>query len=332
MSKKHKVKHPKRKQLGSLKYQISKLRLEPFDQKSKKPMSVSTVKQYKKHAQEFGAWCKAHYKCKTVDACKKHIQDYSDYLCASGKSASTVHTYLAGVCRVMDVPLETIQKPLRVTADNTRSRGMKAVDSRSDSGREASPRLYDFASIVGIRRNEYLHLGPDDLAWDDFGNPCVLVRKGKGGKRQLQRILPEELPAIKAVFDNPADANHLFSKTEMSNKIDLHHLRALRAQQMYKYYLNRIQNEKGYREQLVAEVKHVWEQDDDARKENGYRVKRWSDMKVTGQYILRGNNRKLAKKHGLPVAYDRLALLAVSIFHLSHWRHDVTVANYLLAV
>ena len=332
MSKKHKVKHPKRKQLGSLKYQISKLRLEPFDQKSKKPMSVSTVKQYKKHAQEFGAWCKAHYKCKTVDACKKHIQDYSDYLCASGKSASTVHTYLAGVCRVMDVPLETIQKPLRVTADNTRSRGMKAVDSRSDSGREASPRLYDFASIVGIRRNEYLHLGPDDLAWDDFGNPCVLVRKGKGGKRQLQRILPEELPAIKAVFDNPADANHLFSKTEMSNKIDLHHLRALRAQQMYKYYLNRIQNEKGYREQLVAEVKHVWEQDDDARKENGYRVKRWSDMKVTEQYILRGNNRKLAKKHGLPLQYDRLALLAVSIFHLSHWRHDVTVANYLLAV
>ena len=70
MSKKHKVKHPKRKQLGSLKYQISQLRLEPFDQKSKKPMSVSTVKQYKKHAQEFGAWCKEHYKCKTVDACK----------------------------------------------------------------------------------------------------------------------------------------------------------------------------------------------------------------------------------------------------------------------
>ena len=55
-------------------------------------------------------------------------------------------------------------------------------------------------------------------------------------------------------------------------------------------------------------------------------------MKVTGNYILRGNNRKLAKKHGLPMKYDSLALLAVSIFHLSHWRHDVTVANYLLAV
>lgn len=331
MSKKHKVKHPKRKQLGSLKYQISQLRLEPFDQKSKKPMPVSTVKQYKKHTQEFGAWCKERYKCKTVNECKKHIQDYSDYLRASGKSASTIHTYLAGVCRVLDVPLDTINKPIRVVADNTRSHGTKAVDERKDAGREVSPRLYDFASIVGIRRNEYLHLTPDDLVFDDFGHPCVLVRKGKGGKRQRQRILPEELPAIKAVFDNPATPEHLFSKSEMSNKIDLHHLRALRAQQMYRYYLDKIENTPGYREQLIAEIRHIWEHDD-TRKENGYRAKRWSDMKVTGNYILRGNNRKLAKKHGLPVAYDRLALLAVSIFHLSHWRHDVTVANYLLAV
>ena len=332
MSKKHKVKHPKRKQLGSLKYQISQLRLEPSEQKNKKPMSSSAVKQYKKHAQEFGVWCKERYKCKTVDECKKHIQDYSDYLRASGKSASTIHTYLAGVCRVMDVPLETIQKPLCVTAENTRSRGTKAVDSRSDSGREASPRLYDFASIVGIRRNEYLHLTPDDLVFDDFGNPCILVRKGKGGKRQLQRILPEELEKVKAVFDNPATPEHLFSKGEMNNKIDLHHLRALRAQQMYRYYLNRIQTENDYREQLISEIRHTWEKDDEARKENGYKAKRWSDMKVTGNYILRGNNRKLAKKHGLPLQYDRLALLAVSIFHLSHWRHDVTVANYLLVV
>ena len=332
MSKKHKVKHPKRKQLGSLKYQISQLRVEPSDQKSKKPMSVSTVKQYKKHTQEFGAWCKERYKCKTVNECKKHIQDYSDYLRASGKSASTIHTYLAGVCRVLGVPLDTINKPIRVVAENTRSRGMKAVDSRADSSREASPRLYDFACIAGIRRAEYLHLTPEDLVEDDFGNPCILVRKGKGGKRQLQRILPEELPAIKAVFDNPATPEHLFSKSEMSNKIDLHHLRALRAQQMYRYYLDKIENTLGYREQLITEIRHTWEHDDEARKENGYKAKRWSDMKVAGNYILRGNNRKLAKKHGLPVAYDRLALLAVSIFHLSHWRHDVTVANYLLAL
>lgn len=331
MSKKHRHSAPKKQKIGSLTYQIKHLEL---SRKGKKdtPMLAKTERQYKKHALKFAEYCKAIYRCKTLEECKEHIQDYSNYLIASGKTASTTHTYLAGICRVLDVPLENINKPIRVVAENTRSRGTKAVDIRKDAGREASPRLYDFASIVGIRRNEYLHLCPDDLVWDDFNNPCVLVRKGKGGKQQLQRILPEELPAIQEVFQHPADERHLFSKAELTNKIDLHHLRALRAQMMYQYYLNRIQNEKGYREQLISEIKHTWEQDDLNRIDNGYRPKRWSDCKVNGNYVLRGHNRDLALKNGLPVSYDRLALLAVSIYHLAHWRHDVTVANYLLAI
>ena len=235
MSKKHRVSPPRRRKTGSLAYQIKNLELK---RKSKeKPMLAKTERQYKKHALKFVEYCKSTYRCKTLEDCKSHIQDYTNYLTASGKTPSTTHTYLAGICRVLDVPLEDINKPIRIVAENTRSRGSKAVDIRKDAGREASPRLYDFASIVGIRRNEYLHLAPDDLVFDDFGHPCVLVRKGKGGKRQLQRILPEELPAIKAVFDNPANEEHLFSRDELKNKIDLHHLRAQRAQKMYRYYL-----------------------------------------------------------------------------------------------
>ena len=331
MSKKNRKLHPKKPKYKNLKYQIKEVELARLE-RANVPMLTQTEKQYRNHAIKFANWCKEQYGCRMLDECSTHVQDYADFLVAQGKSPSTIHTYLAGICRICGVPLADIQKPIRVVADNTRSRGTKAVDERKDAGREVSPRLYDFASIVGIRRNEYLHLTPDDLVLDDFGHPCVLVRKGKGGKRQLQRILPDELPAIKAVFDAPADEEHLFSRDEMKNKIDLHHLRALRAQKMYRYYLDRIETETGYRAQLINEIRHVWEQDDEARKSNGCRAKRWSDMKVTGNYILRGNNRKLAKKHGLPVAYDRLALLAVSIFHLSHWRHDVTVANYLLAV
>lgn len=331
MSKKNKKRYPRKQKYKNLKYQIKEVELARLE-KANVPMLTQTEKQYRNHAIKFANWCKEQYGCRTLDECSAHIQDYADFLVVQGRSPSTIHTYLAGICRICGVPLADIQKPIRVVAENTRSRGMKAVDERKDAGREASPRLYDFAVIVGIRRNEYLHLTPDDLVFDDFGHPCVLVRKGKDGKRQLQRILPDELPAIKAVFDNPADAGHLFPKAEINNKIDLHHLRALRAQKMYRYYLDKIENEHGYRAQLINEIRHVWEHDDEARKENGYKAKRWSDMKVTGNYILRGNNRKLAKKHGLPLQYDRLALLAVSIFHLSHWRHDVTVANYLLAV
>ena len=330
MSKKHKVGAPKRRKAGSLAYQIKNLELSRKNKDT--PMLAKTEFQYKKHALKYVAWAKSIYRCKTLDDCKEHIQDYSNYLTASGKTPSTTHTYLVGICRVLDVPLEDINKPIRIVAKNTRSRGAKAVDERKDADREASPRLYDFASIVGIRRNEYLHLRPDDLVVDDFGNPCILVRKGKGGKQQLQRILPEELPAIQEVFQHPADEQHLFSKAELSNKIDLHHLRALRAQRMYKYYLEHIQSEKGYREQLISEIKHTWEGDDETRMENGYRPKRWKDCKVNGNYVLRGHNRELALKNGLPVSYVRLALLAVSIYHLAHWRHDVTAANYLLAV
>ena len=331
MSKKNRKAHPKKQKYKNLKYQIKEVELVRLE-KANVPMLTQTEKQYRNHAIKFANWCKEQYGCRTLGECSAHIQDYADFLVVQGRSPSTVHAYLAGICRICGVPLADIQKPIRVVAENTRSRGMKAVDSRTDSSREASPRLYDFARIVGIRRAEYLHLAPDDLVTDDFGNWCIRVKKGKGGKRQLQRILPEELPAIKAVFGNPATPEHLFSKNEMNNKIDLHHLRALRAQKMYRYYLDRIENETGYRAQLISEIRHVWEQDDEARKSNGCRTKRWSDMKVTGNYVLRGNNRKLAQKHGLPLQYDRLALLAVSIFHLSHWRHDVTVANYLLAV
>ena len=331
MSKKNRKLHPKKQKYKNLKYQIKEVELVRLE-KANVPMLTQTEKQYRNHAIKFANWCKEQYGCRMLDECSTHVQDYADFLVAQGKSPSTIHTYLAGICRICGVPLADIQKPIRVVAENTRSRGTKAVDGRADSSREASPRLYDFACIAGIRRAEYLHLTPEDLVEDDFGNPCILVRKGKGGKRQLQRILPEELPAIKVVFDAPADEQHLFSRDELKNKIDLHHLRALRAQKMYRYYLDRIETETGYRAQLISEIRHVWEQDDEARKSNGYRAKRWSDMKVTGNYVLRGNNRKLAQKHGLPMKYDRLALLAVSIFHLSHWRHDVTVANYLLAV
>ncbi len=101
---------------------------------------------------------------------------------------------------------------------------------------------------------------------------------------------------------------------------------------MYQYYLSRIQNENGYRKQLVAEIRHTWEQDDFNRIDDGYYPKHWRDCKVDGNYVLCGHNRELALKNGLPVSYDRLALFAVSVYHLAYWRHDVTVANYLLAI
>ena len=109
----------------------------------------------------------------------------------------------------------------------------------------------------------------------------------------------------------------------MKNTIDLHHLRALRSQIAYMTYLNRLEEDPGYREQLTQEVYRRWVR---------LCSREWDPKQVEGYYCIRGNNRRLARENGLPVQYDRLAVLAVSIFHLSHWRCNVTVANYLLAI
>ena len=136
--------------MASLIYEISthaynkaKYLKSPGKDESGNPVEVVRItkkseRQYKDHAIKFGLWCKDNYKCRHFDDCKPHIQDYADFLIEKGYSASTIHTYLAAVCRVWNVAMDTIQKPVRHVAQNTRSRGTKASDSRKDAQREAS--------------------------------------------------------------------------------------------------------------------------------------------------------------------------------------------------
>ena len=262
-----------RQKLGSMTYQVSHINIDltKHTKRGEGVLSPQSLKQYRQHAIKFGEWCKANYGVKAFVDCKPYIQQYGDHLAAEGKSASTVHTYLAAVCRFFDVNLGTIKKPRRVCAENRRSRGQKKSDARRSASREASPRLYDFALKVGIRRAEYGHLFREDFTIDESGYPCVFVAKGKGGKKQLQRI---ELEG---------------------------------------------------REKLAEEIRARWAEYNSARE--------WKDSVIREKpYYIRGKNKELAIAHGLPLVYDRLALMAVSVFHLSHWRLDVTVSNYLLAV
>lgn len=309
--------------MASTKYIESQIRMNlPQQNIHGKTPSTNTLKQHLKHSLAFGRWARNHCKCRTFEACRGYIPDYERYLEAKGLSPATIHTYIAAVCYTWGVPLADIQKPARHTHTNTRSRGVKAVDKRSDAQRAASPRLYDLAEVVGIRRHEYLALRQNDLMRDESGHLCVYVRKGKGGKKQLQRILPQHEAAVQTCFDG--SDNFVFTKAEMKNKLDLHHIRAEVAQRSYAYYLSRLQTEPAYRSQLEGEIRARWERFNQKNP--------WDSSCVRGRYNIRGGNRQLAKKLGLPTGYDRLAVMAVSVFHLSHWRCDVTVDNYLLAI
>ena len=309
--------------MASIVYQASQLvdRIGP-NPKTGKKITTQTRRQYKKHNINFFRWCQRTFGPEKVSQRKKHIPDYVEYLKIQKKSASTIHTYVAAICRAFNVPMDQItEKPIRRTCENTRSRGVKKSDSRKDTKREASPRLYDFAEVVGVRRNEYNGLRRNDIVTDESGYTCVRIWRGKGGKYQEQRLLPEDEEFVKGYFDDSQD--YVFSRAEMNNRIDLHHLRELQAQRAYIYYIRQLEQNPRYRDQLKAEVKARWLR---------LNSRRWDPHCVEGQYTIRSGNRKFAEANGLPVSYDRLAVMATSVFHLSHWRCNVAVGNYLLAI
>lgn len=332
--------------MGSMIYEINQLPLFQSDTGGK--ATTNSLADYKKRTLRFAKWLKSthHVKHLTYDpkvyvsqaeyqsAFQRYIQEYANVLVADGKySDNTIYDYVVGPCRAYNINSKKIDKPTRKTSKNTRSRGHKAMDMRSDAKREASPRLFNFSECVGIRRHEYQALHSCNLKLDESGYPCIEVVKGKGGKYQLQRILPQYIPFVEAYFDG--SKNFVFDKQEMNNKIDLHANRAKVAKEAYAYYVNRLKKEPVYREQLLSEIKERWSlyaKVKNKKKGGSLQPRPWNEKEFQGQYILRGDNRTFAKEHGILIKYDRLAVAAVSIFHLSHWRCNVTVNNYLMAV
>ena len=80
---------------------------------------------------------------------------------------------------------------------------------------------------------------------DESGFPCVQIRRGKGGKFHLQRLVgtDKEIEFVRNCFKNSAENDYIFSRSEYKNKLNFHYLRAKAAQRAYAYYVNRINAE-----------------------------------------------------------------------------------------
>lgn len=290
-----------------------------------------TVTAYKKDCKLFAAYCKNHG-VKRPDQLqgreKELLQAYEKELEASEYSPATIHRRLAAPCKGIGVNMSEIEKPKRTSGKITRSRREQAnKQGKREIEDERYSRLVTFQRAVGIRRAELARLTATDLTEDESGYLCVNVAKGKGGKRQLQRLLPEDEGAVIEIFQNTDPEQKLFSKEEMQNKIDLHGLRREHAQRAYKYYADRLKNEPGYKYELRKELAARYREFHRPGDSN----KRFlHDIMNEKPYELRGENRQKAIEKGKETEYNRLALMAVSVLHLSHWRLGVTVANYLI--
>ena len=193
--------------------------------------------------------------------------------------------------------------------------------------------------MVGGRRGALLRLRGRDFVYDESGEPCVLFIRDKGGKTQLQRIAPENVEAVRAYFDAVGPDERLCPKID--SHLDIQCIRAEHARREYSRYLEICSTPEGrqlMKNQLLARYtdheigckafRLALERGDIVRV-NRLKEKFEKGMR-DGTYRLIGINRAVALKRGRPIEYDRLALMCVSFFALSHWRNGVTVKDYLV--
>lgn len=311
-----------------------------------------TTKSYKQSISNFCDWARDNGITKFKDMKGRRIDVLNDYVRSleeRGYSAGSIHTFIAPVCKGLQIPMDKIEKPRRKASYISKRR----VSSSNLQGKRelAQPRFrraVDLAEAVGARRSELRRLTYRDLlAFDESGYRCVSIRRGKGGKNTLQRLTPAQIKIcddfiMTAVYVGiPLDCR-ILTKAELANHIDFHSIRAERARKAYDLYKNRIETEG--REPLIKELVSRWnasnpKEDAIHITQNGDYVTRPKSRAVnflktinmaSKPYLLRGDNRLRALEIKRPVKYDRLALLATSVFELSHWRTDVTVTNYML--
>lgn len=290
----------------------------------------NTLRNYKRGLRKFSNWCKENKIRHFSEISLEVVQDYCNHLIDSHYSNATIHNYLTPVCKAMEIDMKEINKPKRTSGSIVRGR---RVDHNPDGARhmmdDRFQRLVKFQKAVGIRRSELSHLTGEDLIRDLDGHAvAVIVKRGKGGKRQEQMILPSNRAIVEDTFRGIALNERVFSSAEMANKINLHGMRARHAQEAYEYYLAKATDPRQapyLRELLLSRFEA-----ENKKCSGAKRARFLHDINNPAPYRIRGDNWAKAQKLGLPREYNRLALMAVSVYMLSHWRLDVTITNYMI--
>ena len=127
----------------------------------------------------------------------------------------------------------------------------------------------------------------------------------------------------------------VFSKEEMNNKIDFHGMRAAHARRCYAYYVERIEADQSFAADMRFKLMERWLEAHETLCFSDRRTWSWQrsifEQEMDDRpYKLRGDNLSKAMASRAPTEYNRLALMCVSVLHLSHWRLDVTVTNYVV--
>ena len=293
---------------------------------------------YKDHVADFADWLKNAHGLKSPRQLDGYdrvmlINAYVGKLVNKGLSPSSIHTYIAPVCKGLGVKMQDVTKPKRTAASITKSRDLGQNDRGYKAAHDpAAARLVMAQKAIGIRRSELLKLRGRDLQTDINGQLCVYVKSGKGGKDQYQIILPADQQMVKNLFAGKDPGELIFTNDEIraSKNIDLHAMRAEHARDAYKEYEQIVASggSQCLKKALINSFKAYHAGDPQSAKYMAQMARFMGEME--GVYRLRGDNRQRAVALGRPVEYNKLAVLCVSVWHLSHWRNDVTIKHYFV--
>lgn len=307
-------------------------------------MPNATQKTYRRGISDFCDWAKGQgLNSRKIDSMapeslKDTIQHYERYLADKYESPNTIHTRLAPICKAFGISMEQIDKPQRSAATISRGRdATRGQRGRADALADKYERVVEFQKAVGLRRSELDKLQGKNLTRDNQGFLCVEVVSGKGGRYQLQRVLPQNEDTVLRTFDGIQADQRVFSRWEVRNNINFHSIRAEAARAAYRYYAERIAADPTYREKLKAELLQRFAQDNRKLRQRSpkeYEAKQARFMydltRGGGKYELRGDNKARAIQAGRETVLDRTALMAASVYHLAHGRTDVAATHYML--
>ena len=319
-----------------------------------------TIKPYKYHIDKFCDWAnklgiRREHQIEARGYSREGlIQKYTDELIASGKKATTVHNYIAPVCKGLGVSMSEINKPARMSVDIVKN--TKQTQNQAGARQEIDPvnaRIVRFAEVVTVRPQAMVRLTIDNLVTDENGD-CLIKVRDKGGKESVQLILPHEIAFVRNELTHDRNGNPLMAGEKPFAASDLKEIafskyRILRAQDMEQHFESRFNSWWQMPSRTAAERIAR----DEARQNAESEKKEWvekivrkyaaahpkmssaaiakyrHELEKPSRIVLREGNRTRALELGRPEDYDRVAVRIASVYALSHWEDESTIRNYL---
>lgn len=223
--------------IGHSKFQDKLTEETPREITSNYIFSWNTYRSYLRHCCYFVLWCKEKYRCKTLEQCRSHVDDWLEN--RKALSASTQKLDASALAKLFGCSTtEFIKTDSRLRGNIKRSRGKKKMDAHFSETKNWE--LVEFCRSTGLRRAELSALKGNCLKEDD-GQHYIIVRSGSKGGRYRESLV---IGNVDLVIRKMNEAGNKKGFAKISSAADIHSYRAEYATAIYNSNASNCRNTK----------------------------------------------------------------------------------------